>query len=74
MIYINGLKNVAKDVSTTICTLPEGARPSDTRTVDISNPDGDVVRLFIQASGDVIVYNYTDKSTSNIVHTFTYLK
>ena len=74
MIYINGLKNIAKNTSVIICTLPEGARPTGNKVVDISNSDGAVVRLFIQDSGDVIVYNYTDNDISNIVHTFTYLK
>lgn len=74
MIYINGLKNIEKNKTVTIAILPEGARPTGNNVVDISNSDGAVVRLFIQDSGDVIVYNYTDKSTSNIVHTFTYLK
>ena len=74
MIYINGLKNVAKNASTKICTLPEVARPSGDRMVDITNINGAFVRLIIQPSGNVMVYNYTDKSTSNIVHTFTYLK
>ena len=74
MIHINGLKNINKDESVIICNLPECARPTGIKVVDISNADGAVVRLFIQANGNVIVYNYTDKITSNIVHTFTYLK
>ena len=74
MIYINGLKNVAKDASTVICTLPLGARPSGDRMVDISNSSGAFVRLIIQPSGDVIVYNYTDIGTGNIAQSFTYMK
>ena len=74
MIYFDGLKNIAKDVATTICTLPNGARPSSSRSVDISEPSGAIVRLIIQPNGDVIVYNYTDNDIGNIVHTFTYLK
>ena len=74
MIYINGLKNVAKDTPTKICTLPEGARPSGERMVDISNSSGAFVRLIIQPSGDVIVYNYTDINPGNIAQSFTYMK
>ena len=75
MIHINGLKNIEKNKQVTIATLPEGARPGGGRiVVDISNSDGAVVRLFIQASGDVIVYNYTDIDTTNIVQSFTYMK
>ena len=52
------LQNIEKNKQVTIATLPEGARPGGGRiVVDISNSDGAVVRLFIQASGDVIVYN-----------------
>lgn len=74
MIYINGLKNIEKDKQVTIATLPEGARPDGNRVVDISNSDGAIVRLTIQSSGNVIVYNYTDNYINNIDHTFTYLK
>ena len=74
MIYIDGLKNVAKNTSTKICTLPEGARPSGDRMVDITNIDGAFVRLIIQSSGDVIVYNYTDINLGNIILSFTYIK
>lgn len=74
MIYINGLKNVSKNVITKICTLPEGARPSGNRTVDISDSNGSFVRLIIQLNGDVIVYNYTDIGLENIKQSFTYIK
>lgn len=74
MININGLKNVAKSVYTKISTLPEGARPSGTRVVNISDSSGAYVRLTIQSNGDVFVYNYTDINTGNIVQTFTYIK
>lgn len=74
MLHINGLTNIAKDTSTKICTLPEGARPSNNRMVDISNSDGAFVRLIIQPSGDVIVYNYTNIATGNIMISFTYMK
>lgn len=74
MIYIDGLKNIEKYKQVTIVTLPECARPGSIRVVDISNSDGAVVRLTIQSSGNVLVYNYTDNDISNIVHTFTYLK
>ena len=74
MIYFNGLKNIPKNVSTKICTLPEGARPSGDRMVDITDPSGVFVRLIIHSSGDVIVYNYTDKAPGNVTETFTYIK
>lgn len=74
MIAINGLKNIEKDKQVTIATLPEGARPTDNKVVDISNSDGAFVRLIIQSSGNVMVYNYTDIGTGNIVQTFTYIK
>ena len=74
MIYINGLKNISKDASTKICTLPEGARPSGDRIVDIINSSGAFVRLTIQSSGDVIVYNYNDIDPGNITLSFTYMK
>ena len=74
MIYINGLKNVAKDVTTPICTLPEGARPSGDRIIDITNSSGAFVRLTILANGSVYVYNYTDIDPGNIKQSFTYMK
>ena len=74
MIYINGLKNVPKDVTTIICTLPEGARPSGDRIIDMTNSSGAFVRLTIQSSGNVIVYNYTNVNPGNISQSFTYMK
>ena len=74
MIYIDGLKNIEKNKPVTIAILPEGARPGGNRMADITNPDGAVVRLIIQDSGNVIAYSYTDNYIGNIVHTFTYLK
>ena len=74
MIYIDGLKNVAKNAYTKIFTLPLGARPSGDRVVDITNLKGVCVRLTIQSSGDAIVYNYTDINPGNIVQSFTYMK
>ena len=74
MININGLKNIEKDKQVTIAILPEGARPTGNNVVDISNSDGAFVRLNIQSSGNVYVYNYTDVNPGNIVHTFTYIK
>ena len=74
MIYIDGLKNITKNTSTKICTLPEGARPSGDRALDITNVDGAFVRFIIQSSGNVMVYNYTDINPRNIVLSFTYMK
>lgn len=74
MIYINGLKNIEKNKQTTIATLPEGARPSGDRVVDIANSSGAFVRVTIQSSGNVFVYNYTDVNPGNITLSFTYIK
>ena len=74
MININGLKNIEKDKQVTIAILPEGARPTGSRVVDISNSDGAFVRLNIQSSGNVIVYNYNDIEPGNITLSFTYIK
>ena len=74
MIHIDGLKNVAKNTSTVICTLPEGAQPSGDRVVDISNSSGAFIRLTISANGSVYVYNYTDIGLGNITQSFTYMK
>ena len=74
MIYINGLKNINKDTSAIICTLPEGARPSDDRVDNIINSSGAFVRLTILANGSVYVYNYTDIDPGNIIQSFTYMK
>lgn len=75
MIYVNGLKNINKKESVIICTLPEGARPSSTRTIDVTNSIGAYVRFNIISSGDVYVYNYTDTSLlNNIVLSFTCMK
>lgn len=74
IIYINGLKNISKDAFTVICTLPEGARPSSARIVDMTDSTGAFVRLKIEPRGDVVVYNYTDIGPENIAQSFTYMK
>ena len=74
MIHINSLKNIEKGSWITIGSLPKSVRPSGQRVIDLTCPAGAYVRIRLQSTGNIEVYNYTDNDTKNIIGTFTFMK
>lgn len=65
IVYINTVTGVPSKARTVICTIPDNFLPRKTVESDFLTPDGEILRLYLNANTkELSIYNYSTKTTT----------